>query len=167
MPNRTDAGAGATNGPFSRYLAEHGTAVLGYLRSSVGPGEADDVFQEAFIAALRAWEPGARAPGRAWIFRIAHNKAIDHHRAAGRRPLSFAEPPEPAHTDADRLEAADLRAQVAGLPEGQRAAVGLRFFADLAYRDVGDALEISEQAARRRVADGLSALRGQLEKEDV
>src|SRR6266516_3731801 len=48
---------------------------------------------------------------------------------------------------------------VANLPEGQRAAVVLRFAIDLRYREIGDALECSEDAARRRVHDGLRNLR--------
>ncbi|UJA20552.1 sigma-70 family RNA polymerase sigma factor [Thermoleophilia bacterium SCSIO 60948] len=167
MPSRTHQTQkrAAPPGPFDRYLDEHAGAVLAYLRSTVGRDAADDVFQEAFIAALRAWEPGLPAPGPGWIFRIAHNKAIDHHRAAARRPLSLAEPPEPAASDPDRLEAADLRRQVAALADGQRAAVSLRFFADLSYREVGVALDCSEQAARRRVADGLATLRDRYPKE--
>ena len=40
--------------PFQQLLGEHGSDVLGYLVATVGPHEAEDVFQETFIAALRA-----------------------------------------------------------------------------------------------------------------
>jgi RNA polymerase sigma factor (sigma-70 family) len=161
------ASASALTPPVARYLDAHADAVLGYLRSLLGPDDADAAFQEAFIAALRAWDRQPPMVGRAWIFRIAHNKAIDHHRAAARRPLALAELPEDGRRDSDRLEAADLRAAVGGLAEGQRAAVALRFFADLSYAEIGSALDCSEEAARRRVADGLGALRARLPKEDV
>jgi RNA polymerase sigma-70 factor (ECF subfamily) len=48
---------------------------------------------------------------------------------------------------------------VGELPAGQRAAVLLRFAVDLRYGEIGNALGCSEDAARRRVHDGLKALR--------
>jgi RNA polymerase sigma factor (sigma-70 family) len=48
---------------------------------------------------------------------------------------------------------------VAELPDSQRAAVLLRFAVDLRYREIGAALDISEEAARRRVSDALRTLR--------
>ena len=50
-------------------------------------------------------------------------------------------------------------AAVAQLPPGQRAAVVLRFAVDLRYREVGEALGTSEEAARRNVHEGLKKLR--------
>jgi RNA polymerase sigma-70 factor (ECF subfamily) len=48
---------------------------------------------------------------------------------------------------------------VAELPPSQRAAVVLRFAVDLRYRDVGEALGTSEEAARRNVHEALKKLR--------
>jgi len=39
---------------FQALLDEHGSDVLGFLVASVGPHDAEDCFQETFIAALRA-----------------------------------------------------------------------------------------------------------------
>jgi len=52
--------------------------------------------------------------------------------------------------------------RAAELSAGQRAALALRFAADLPYREIGAALGTSEAAARRRVHDGLEALRERL-----
>ena len=74
--------------PFGRFLEEHRTVVYRFLRVAVGPSEADDCFQETFLAALRAY-PRLRDADRLdrWILRIASRKAIDHYRrAAKRRP---------------------------------------------------------------------------------
>ena len=64
----------------------------GGLRGAVGRGDAEDCFQETFLAALRAY-PKLRDGGnlRGWLLTIAHRKAIDHHRARGRRPVPVAE----------------------------------------------------------------------------
>lgn len=151
--------------PFQAFLDEHSQPVLGFLRAMVGPNEADDCFQETFIAAMRAYDRMDGRHPRAWVMTIARRKAIDHHRARARRPEPRDEMPEVPVTDP--LPGGEIWKAVAGLPEGQRAAVGLRFAADLSYRDVATALETSEQAARRRVADGLAALRKTLDREEA
>jgi RNA polymerase sigma factor (sigma-70 family) len=150
--------------PFQRFLDEHRGPVLAYLRAMVGPDDADDCFQETFIAALRAYETMDGRYPRAWVMTIARRKAIDHHRARARRPEPRGELPEVASEDP---EIAETWSAVAKLPEGQRAAVALRYAADLPYREIGKALECSEQAARRRVADGLKALRKIIDEEEV
>jgi RNA polymerase sigma factor (sigma-70 family) len=151
--------------PFQRFLDEHREPVLALLRALVGPHDAEDCFQETFIAALRAYRSMDGRHPRAWVMTIARRKAIDHHRARARQPESRADLPEVPVRD----EPADheVWAAVAELPEGQRYAVALRYAADLPYREIGQALDCSEQAARRRVADGLAALRGTLDPQEV
>lgn len=138
---------------------------MGFLRAMVGPDDADDVFQETFIAALRAYERMDGRHPRAWVMTIARRKAIDSHRARARRPEPRAEVPErPA---ADEHPDRTIWAAVAELPEGQRAAVALRYAADFAYAEIAAALDTSEAAARRRVADGLKNLRTRIEEQEV
>ena len=148
--------------PFQRFLDAHRDAVWRFLVSSVGRAEAEDCFQETFIAALRAY-PRLRADSnlRAWVLTIAHRKALDSHRGRARRALPVADPaavdgrsstPAPARDEA-------LWGAVHGLPERQRAAVLLRFLADLPHRDIAAAIGCSEQAARRSLHEGLIKLR--------
>jgi RNA polymerase sigma factor (sigma-70 family) len=146
--------------PFQSFLEEHRRAVLGFLRAMVGPDDADDAFQETFIAALQAYPRADGRNLRAWVMTIARNKAIDHARARARRATPVADPPEPTVADSyDGLGGGEVWARAAELANGQRAALALRFAADLPYRDIGAALGTSEAAARRRVHDGLEALR--------
>lgn len=151
--------------PFQRFLDEHREPVLAFLRAMVGPHDADDCFQETFIAALRAYERMDGRHPRAWVMTIARRKAIDHHRARGRRAEPRGELPEIAVTDQrpDR----EIWEAVAGLADGQRAAIALRYAADLPYREIAAALDCSEDAARRRVADGLRALRKNIDREEA
>jgi RNA polymerase sigma factor (sigma-70 family) len=151
--------------PFQRFLDQHRRPVLAFLRAAVGPSDADDCFQETFIAALRAYHRMDGRHPRAWVMTIARRKAIDHHRARARRPEPRAEVDRPgaAHEPPDR----EIWAAVARLSEGQRAAVALRYAAGLSHREIGETLGCSEQAARRRVADGLGALRARIEREEL
>ena len=154
--------------PFQRFLDEHRAAVLSFLRAMVGPDEADDCFQETFIAALRAYDRMDGRYPRAWVMTIARRKAIDHHRARARRPEPRAELPEVQATD--HLPGggdAEIWSAVADLSPGQRAAVALRYAADLPYREIAAALDTSEEAARRRVADGLAQLRKIVNEEEA
>jgi RNA polymerase sigma factor (sigma-70 family) len=160
--------------PFHSLIEEHREPVLGFLRGYVGAVDAEDCLQETFLAALRAYPPADSRNLRGWIFRIAHNKAIDHHRARARAPHPGGAPEEldigasdsapqwlgggPRDAGMNGRDSA-IWSAVAELPEGQRAAVILRFAIDLRYREIGAALDCSEDAARRRVHDGLRNLR--------
>ena len=151
--------------PFQAFLDEHRDAVWRFLVASVGRTDADDCFQETFIAALRAY-PQLRSRRRehnlrAWVLTIAHRKALDAHRARARRatpvadPLAVGDPGDPAPDGRDEA----LWEAVDGLPERQRSAVVLRFVGDLAHREIATAIGCSEEAARRSLHEGLSKLR--------
>jgi RNA polymerase sigma factor (sigma-70 family) len=148
-------------------LDQHREPVLSFLRAMVGGDEADDVFQETFIAALRAYPRMDGRHPRAWVMTIARRKAIDHHRARARRPEPRGELPEIPAAAADLAADREIWAAVAELSPGQRAAVALRYAADLPYREIAAALDTSEEAARRRVADGLTQLRKILDRQEA
>lgn len=150
--------------PFQALLDEHGAAVRRFLVAAAGPVDADDCFQETWIAALRAY-PDLRHGRelRAWLMRIAQNKAIDSHRARARRPLPVADSPERSSPSPDVPgDGQPVWARVRELPEKQRMAVFLRSAADLPYEDVARALECSQEAARRNVHEGLKRLREEM-----
>jgi RNA polymerase sigma factor (sigma-70 family) len=145
--------------PFQSLLDEHRHDVLGFLIAAVGHQDAEDCFQETFLAALRAYpriEEDRNLKG--WLLTIAHRKAIDHHRARGRRATPLAEPPEIAIEEPDRSNRGIWRA-VAVLPPKQRSAVALRFACDMPHREIAAALDCSEEAARRNVHEGVKKLR--------
>jgi RNA polymerase sigma factor (sigma-70 family) len=158
--------------PFQAFLDEHLEPVSAFLRGMVGPSDADDCLQETFLSALRAYPRAEPGNLRAWIFTIARRKAIDHHRSRSRTAKPVAEPHELIDSGAGRQAAGSLDralgmspqhseiwAAVAELPASQRAAVVLRFAVDLRYREVGQAMGTSEEAARRSVHEGLKKLR--------
>ncbi|MGZ5333317.1 MAG: RNA polymerase sigma factor [Solirubrobacterales bacterium] len=147
--------------PFQKLLDHHRGDVLGFLIASVGPQEAEDCFQETFIAALRAYPRLEHQRNlRSWLMTIAHRKAIDHHRERARSADPTPSPPEQAVPAAD-LNGTDpgLWRAISGLPPKQRSAVLLRFAADLPYRQIGERIDCSEAAARRNVHEGLKRLR--------
>ena len=147
--------------PFQALLEEHSTAVYRFLVATAGPSEADDAFQETWIAALRAYPKLRRGDNlRAWLFRIAQNKSIDAHRARGRRAVPVASVPERGSAAID--EDPELWARLRELPEKQRTAVFCRSVLGMPYEELATLLESSEDAARRNVHEGLKRLREDL-----
>lgn len=147
---------------FQTLLDEHGGAVHRFLVAAVGPVDADDVFQDSCIAALRAL-PDLRHEDnlRGWLLRIAQRKALDAHRSRARRATPSADLPEGvAATPAASVDGEpEVWARVRALPEKQRMAVFLRSVAGLSYGEVARALDCSQDAARRSVHEGLKRLR--------
>ncbi|MFI5038063.1 MAG: RNA polymerase sigma factor [Solirubrobacterales bacterium] len=148
--------------PFQRFLDAHRDPVWRLLVSSVGRVEAEDCFQETFIAALRAY-PRLRPDSnlRAWVLTIAHRKALDAHRARTRRAVPVGDAVEGGGQAAQYPAARDesLWEAVGRLPARQRSAVVLRYVADLPHRDIAVAIGCSEEAARRSLHEGLTKLR--------
>lgn len=148
--------------PFGRFLDEQRDVVWRFAVATVGRQEADDVFQETFLAAMAAY-PRLRTGSdhRAWVLTIAHRKAMDHFRSrrrGGGWDGLAADVPELAHHDAQPPDEA-LWAQVRALPDKQRAAVALRYAADLDYAAIAAATGTSPQAARRNVHEAMRKLR--------
>lgn len=148
--------------PFQTLIDTHGQAVHRYLAGAVGIHDAADCYQETMISALRAYERvDATQSLRGWLFTIAHNKAIDHHRGRHRRPTPVSDPPDgPSVADEDHDP--ELWAAVGDLPGKQRTAIAFRYLGDLAYREIGVALDCSEAAARQNVRAGLRSLEERL-----
>ncbi|HVF06125.1 MAG TPA: sigma-70 family RNA polymerase sigma factor [Frankiaceae bacterium] len=144
--------------PFQTFFAEHRDAVWRLLVATVGAQDADDCFQETWLAALRSWPPRETTNLRGWLFAIARSKAVDEHRARGRRPRAAAEVPDLAADPPPDVDPA-LWADVRRLPEKQRVAVVHRFVADLGYAEIAAVMGTSPEAARRNVHEGVTKLR--------
>jgi RNA polymerase sigma-70 factor (ECF subfamily) len=111
--------------------------LLQYVRSLVGPVDAEDVASEAWLQIARdlANFRGGGDSVRGWAARIARNRALDHIRARARRPVSGAgvdelvQLPDRADTAGEALDAVATDralAAIAALPREQAEAVLLR-----------------------------------------
>jgi RNA polymerase sigma factor (sigma-70 family) len=147
--------------PFQTLLDAHGRDVHRFLVASVGRIDADDCYQETWIAALRAYPKLRDASNlRSWIFTVAHRKAIDHVRARRRVAVPVGDLPEPASEgEAPNRHDEDLWAHVRELPPKQRTALALRYVADAGYDEISSVMGTSEDAARRNVHEALKRLR--------
>jgi RNA polymerase sigma factor (sigma-70 family) len=162
---------------FEQLIDRHGVAVLRTLVSLVGPIEADDVWQETFMAALRSFDriPLAEHEERAWLWTIAHRKAIDHWRRNGATQQSelpdeysdttpralMTEDPSESVVDA-MFANENIWQRVARLPTKQRLCLTYRYIADLAFAEIALLVDCSEDAARRSAHEGITKIRKEM-----
>jgi DNA-directed RNA polymerase specialized sigma24 family protein len=148
--------------PFQALLDDHGPGLYRHLVGVLGPHDGADCYQEAVIAALRAWPPTHDGNLRSWFFTVAHRKVIDHARATGRRAVPVGEVPEAVVAVASPAGGDPVWDAVRLLPEKQKVAVALRHGEDWAYEDIAAVLECTEAAARQSVKAGLARLKEEL-----
>ena len=150
--------------------------LLQYVRSLVGPVDAEDVASEAWLQIARDL-PSFRGDGnsvRGWAARIARNRALDHIRARSRRPVAGAgvdelvQLPDRADTAGEALDAVATDralAAIAALPREQAEAVLLRVVMGLDSTSAARVLGKRAGSVRMATHRGLRRLAELLEQE--
>ncbi|UTI65655.1 RNA polymerase sigma factor [Paraconexibacter antarcticus] len=131
-----------------------------YARQMLGGSatDADDAMQDVFLRAYAALRADDRPVTlRAWLYRVAHNRCIDHLRRPASQPtveLSESARPLPA-TTGDPILAAERREDlrrlvldVRALPEQQRSALLMREMEGLSYQELAAALDVTIPAVK-------------------
>ncbi len=156
--------AGPTTGEWQGRLAEvyeqaRPSLVL-YVRQLVGPGDAEDLVQVAF---LRLYQQLVRRQSvenvRGWLYRVVHNLAIDHLRIQNRREWLLDQNVRPAGPTAATAEEAIIRRQqivqaLSRLTDRERHCLLLRA-EGLSYREIGQIVGTSAKAVGVYLARGL------------
>ena len=126
---------------------------------------AEDIAQEAFLAAMRALDRfDRRRPFRPWLHRIVVNRAIDHARArALRREVGEDAIGEPAAAEADSGLDPDLSAALAELDPEQRAVIALRYLLEYTPGEIARMLGLPRGTVNSRLRRGLDHLATALE----
>jgi RNA polymerase sigma-70 factor (ECF subfamily) len=121
---------------------------------------AEDIAQEAFLAAIRALDRfDRRRPFGPWLHRIAVNRAIDHARArAIRSETSLPEGAEGEARTPGELSEELMRALRELSPE-HRAVVVLRHLLGYTPGEIGEILELPRGTVNSRLRRGLDSLR--------
>ncbi len=159
---------GAVNGPltFEEFVAQHGRRLVGLAYTLVGSHSvAEDLMQDALIAAYRRWDEVARMDDpAAWVRRVVANRSVSHVRrrvieARGLARLA-GQRQEPVIVQvSDESEA--LWAAVRRLPRRQRQIIALRFHDQLSMSEIADVLGCSKESVNthlRRARATLSRL---------
>ena len=142
---------------FARYR----DPVYRFLRRLLRDGPlAEDLTQEAF---LRAMNGAYRENGheRAWIFQIARNLALDHVKAAARRPSTVVLE-DARGSNGDRTLALALEDALGALAAEDREVFLMREVGGLSYAEIAEACGLTPDAVRSRLHRSRLALRKQL-----
>ncbi|GHJ46502.1 hypothetical protein Cs7R123_38440 [Catellatospora sp. TT07R-123] len=146
-----------------RDFAEFYSAAFGPLTSQLhafvgSHAEAQDLVQEAFCRAFGKWSTVSRYEDpHSWVRRVAWNLAVSRWRRTRlvrlwQRDLAPADVPEPTGSDIDLARA------LAELPQDQRQAIVLHYFADMAVADVAAFMEAPEGTVKAWLHRGRSTL---------
>src|SRR4051812_30011426 len=131
--------------------------LFAYVRQMLSAGsrqDAEDVLQDVFVRAYRALRSDNREMNvRAWLYRVAHNRCIDHLRRPVPPPAEIFEVSrkpllDPVEEAQRRDDLRRLVADVGQLPEQQRSALLMREIDGMPYADLATALDVTVPAVK-------------------
>jgi RNA polymerase sigma-70 factor (ECF subfamily) len=152
----------------------HFDRIYSYLQMSVGNRhDAEDLTNQTFVKMLESIErfEWRKVPISAWLFRIAHNLAMDHFRA-NRRWQPEEEPPEPPGSEERSAEEEALHSigrqsmleMIEGLSIDQQQVLTLKFVFNFPNADVATILGKTEGAIKSLQHRALASLQRELAK---
>jgi RNA polymerase sigma-70 factor (ECF subfamily) len=153
---------------FARLYEDYFDKIYRYLVLRIGNEmEAEDMTQQVFLNALQSissfrWKG---VPFSAWLYRIAHNQAVDHLRKNKKRrvvPLdeSLVSSGDSPHSAAERkMDIEQLLVATRRLTEAQREVISLRFTSELSIAQVAGVMGKSEGAVKALQHSAIIALR--------
>ena len=159
--------------PFEEIMQRHQREIMRYLlRLSSNPEDAADLYQETWLRAYRAYprlEPADSV--RPWLYTIASNLWRNRARDSARysrvlvpdeKELSAADLIAKDHRldhENEGYAAVHLRELITALPEKQKQALHLRYFAGFSYAEIAKAIDCSEESARANVSQAMGKLK--------
>jgi RNA polymerase sigma factor (sigma-70 family) len=161
--------AGGNQGAFAAIFERYHQDLFRYCAAILGNAEdAHDAVQNTMLKVLRAL-PGEERELKLkpWLYRIAHNEAIEIIRARrdavpiDAEVLASSDGPSEAVEARGRLR--QLISDIAELPDSQRGALVMREMSGLSYEQIGEALQTSAAVARQTTYEARLGLRQMIE----
>lgn len=161
---------------FELLVERHQNKVFSYILSLVRDRQlADDIFQDTFLKIIRTIKAGAYKEEGKFIqfaMRIAHNLIIDHFRKSKRLPMADAVNKEYDLIDNAKITDLsiedkivteqvydDIRKMIDFLPDEQREVLNMRMYADMSFKDIAEATNVSINTALGRMRYAIINLR--------
>jgi len=161
----------AVNGDREAFTAlydRHFDKIYRYIYVKVrSQAEAEDLTQDVFIKAYEAiksykWRD---LPFTAWLFKIAHNRVIDHVRKTAKEKKTSLDEAgaiasgDPVYMTEQNFEIYQLKDALTKLPDAQREVATLRFIAELSIAEVAVTLGKSEGTVKALQFNAIASLR--------
>ena len=155
---------------FESFYRKHVAEVYQYaLAVLTNPADAEDVTQQTFMNAYRAFERGERPhKPHNWLIKIAHNVCRMRWRQSSRRPqeVPLEHAREPASSD-EKPSLDEVLHALARLPFNQRAAIVMREVEDRSYAEIADVLGTTIPAVEALLFRARTNLRARRKALDV
>ncbi len=152
--------------PFTEFYEREYRPVVEFACALTGDRwVAEDLAQEAFIAAERDWPRlSAYEQPTAWVRRVVANKSVSRLRRLGAESrallrLRHKPPVPPPQLSAESVEVWEA---VRSLPKRQAQAIALTYLEDLSLQQVGEILECSPFTVKTHLQRGRAALAARL-----
>ena len=162
-------------GAFDALYARHKGGVYRYLlRQCRDAATAEELFQDVWMNLIRA-RAGytVQAKFTTYLYRLAHNRLIDHYRRNGHVALvsfddeereELAELPDERERPADetldaRRQAGRLLELIAALPEAQREAFMMQQEGGMSVEEIAQATGVNRETAKSRLRYAMARLR--------
>src|SRR5918912_2033627 len=163
-PRRARRDQRAVDRVFESFYREHVAEVYqNALAVLTNPADAEDVTQQTFLNAYRAFQNGERPhTPHNWLIKIAHNVCRMRWRQSSRRPqeVPLENVPEPAHVDDEKPSLDEVLRALARLPFNQRAAIVMRELEDRSYAEIAEVLGVTVPAVEALLFRARTTLRG-------
>lgn len=157
---------------FEVLVSRHAAQIHRLAASTVGPGAADDVVQEVFIAVHKGLKSfRGEAQFSTWLHRITLNAC--YKLLNSRQNIPFEDAPEPAapHSPVRSGEQAEIRTKLAlalqTLPHEQREAISLRELSGLDYAEIAQITGAELGTVKSRINRARTALKELLTRAGV
>ena len=147
---------------FGELYVRYARMVHAILLARVPPGDAEDLVQDVFMAAMRQLG-GLRtaAAFRGWLGAIARNRAIDYHRDSRERvPLEDAPPLKTPGANNDTFL---VMAAIRALPEAYRETLIMRLVEGMTGPEIAERTGLTADSVRVNLCRGMKLLREKLE----
>ena len=139
---------------FDTWVQNHGPGLLNYLKSMMSQtADAEDIWQETFMRVHQSMDRYQdQGQEKAWIYRIAKNRLIDHARSQTKKP--FIVPIEDKHAiekdePLDQLISGEkqhlFESAIQALPEAQKEVYLMRQRSDLTFKEIAEVLDLPMQ----------------------
>jgi RNA polymerase sigma-70 factor (ECF subfamily) len=144
---------------FGELYVRYARMVHGILLARVPPGDAEDLVQDVFLAAMKQLgDLRSAAAFRGWLGAIARSRAIDYFRSRGRQPITET-PPNTAHSTGGRQEAFEILDLIRSLPEAYRETLILRLVEGLTGPEIARQTGLTPESVRVNLCRGMKMLR--------
>jgi RNA polymerase sigma factor (sigma-70 family) len=153
---------GSSAADFAEWVRPHLPVLGRYAARLVGPGDRDDIVQDALERAWRKWRTydEGRGSAQAWLLAILHDRAR-RFRTRRRTTVELIE----GHST-DSYGDVDLERAVSGLPPRQRQAIELHYFVGLDVTTTAQVMGCAEGTVKATLHQARTSLRDLLGDSD-